>query len=228
MIRIASLIACSLFGALPALADASSAAPTGGASAIGYIQSGSAIPDDADYSRGDVPRDDYGRPWTYEGLGAPLPAFIAETSTGQSFGSQQLKDRWTVLQVWGIWCHDSMNDAPYAASLSTALAQEPSVDFLTIHTPHTARNAARATKSYESVAAWFDEKGYTYPTLVDHDASLRNHLKIRWTPTYLVIAPDLTVQAFRTGLADAGDDAVAQFVENVKSTQATWQAAQNQ
>lgn len=227
--RIASLIvgtSLSLWLAVTPLATAVPSDDGAAASATAYITMDSLVPADADLSRGDVPRDSYGRPWMYEGLGLTLPDFVAETTDGRSFGSRQLAGQWTVIQVWGIWCHDSMHDAPYAAALASALDQDADVDFLTIHTPYNQDTMDRATKSYASVADWFTEKGYTYPTLVDHDASLRSLLKIRWTPSYLVIAPDLSVQGFRTGLSDVGDDAVKGFVQDIAATRAAWQSSQ--
>lgn len=193
-------------------------------SATGFYRPGATIPDGADLSRGDVPRDDYGRPYTYEGLGAVLPEFIGETTDQTTFASQMLEGRWTVIEVWGIWCHDSRRDAPYAAALASALAQDPDVDFMSIHTPQNARNAHRALRGYDSVSAWFDEKGWSVLTIIDEDAAIRDTLKIRWTPTYLLVAPDLTVQGFRTGLADAGDDAVKTFVQDISSTRRDWSA----
>ena len=193
-----------------------------GEKATGYYQLGDAIPDAADMSRGDVPRDDYGRPYTYEGLGAPLPTFESMTADGRSFSSDALLGRWTVIEVWGIWCHDSRRDAPYAAALSTALNQDPDVDFMSIHTPPNAEHADKALKGYDSVSAWFEEKGWSFQTVMDEDASIRDTLKIRWTPTYLVIAPDLTVQGFRTGLADAGDLAVKDFIQDIAANRASW------
>ena len=189
-----------------------------------FITPNMSVPENADMSRGDVPRDDYGRPYAYEYLGKMLPAFSGPLATGQSFSSNTLAGKWIVIEVWGIWCHDSMNDAPYAAALATALAQDPDVDFMSIHTPQNATRADKALKAYDSVAAWLEEKGYSFPTVVDEDASIRTTLKIRWTPTYLVIAPDLTVQGFRTGLADAEGDAVKDFVKDIAATRAEWAA----
>ena len=215
----------SLLGlGLAAFADAR--APEGDTddAATGYYRPGAEIPAHADLSRGDVPRDNYGRPFTYEGLGEALPEFTDALASGASFSSTLLEGRWTVIEVWGIWCHDSRNDAPYAAALSRALAQDSDVDFMSIHTPQNADRAASAYRSYNSVSAWFDEKGWSFPTVVDEDASIRDLLRIRWTPTYLVIAPDLTVQGFRTGLADAGDMAVKDFVRDVATTRREWTA----
>lgn len=190
--------------------------------ATGYFRPGDVAPDTADLSRGDVPRDSYGRPYIYEGLGEALPIFSGKLSDGGDFSSLDLEGRWTVIEVWGIWCHDSRNDAPYAAALSTALAQDPDVDFMSVHTPPNAEHADKALRGYDSVAAWFDEKGWEFPTVIDEDASFRTELRIRWTPTYLVVAPDRTVQGFRTSLADAGDLAVKDFVQDIAETRRDW------
>jgi hypothetical protein len=205
-----------------ACADAAAPDSATGESATGYYRPGVEIPASADLSRGDVPRDEYGRPYTYEGLGEALPEFTGDLASGASFSSTLLEGRWTVIEVWGIWCHDSRNDATYAAALSRALAQDPDVDFMSIHTPPNAEHAHRAYRSYDSVSEWFDEKGWSFPTVIDEDASIRDLLRIRWTPTYLVIAPDLTVQGFRTGLADAGDMAVKDFVQDIAETRRDW------
>ncbi|MCR9078653.1 MAG: TlpA family protein disulfide reductase [Hyphomonadaceae bacterium] len=217
-----ALIASVFAVGLAASGCAEEPASVGEDAATGFYRPGATAPASADLSRGDVPRDEYGRPYTYEGLGAPLPEFSGETTDQTSFSSSLLEGRWTVIEVWGIWCHDSRRDATYAAALSRALAQDPDVDFMSIHTPHNADSTHRALRGYDSVSAWFDEKGWEFLTVVDEDASIREALKIRWTPTYLLVAPDLTVQGFRTGLADAGDDAVKTFVQDIALTRADW------
>lgn len=212
--------------ALGCTACAEAAPPTNSKSAIGYYTPGMNAPAHADLSRGDVPRDSYGRPFTYEGLGEKLPDFDGELASEQSFASSALAGQWTVIQVWGIWCHDSRNDAEYAAALSRAIGQDPDLNFMTIHTPQNANSTRKAFRGYSSVSAWFEEKGWSYPTLIDADASIREQLRIRWTPTYLVVAPDLTVQGFRTSLADAGDLAVKDFLQDVAETRRAWDSAQ--
>lgn len=220
MLRLFGVLILSL--GLAACADAAPSHDKDAEVATGYFRPGAVAPASADMSRGDVPRDSYGRPYTYEGLGEKLPFFTGPLATGASFSSSLLEGRWTVIQVWGIWCHDSRKDATYAAALSRALAQDPEVDFMSIHTPHNAKSTRKAFRGYGSVSAWFDEKGWEFPTVIDQDASIRESLRIRWTPTYLVIAPDLTVQGFRTGLADAGDMAVKDFVQDISETRGAW------
>lgn len=209
---------------LAACANAEVQEPAPGESATGYYTPAATMSTAEDTAPGTVRRDDYGRPFTYEGLGQPLPSFTGPLVSEASFSSSQLEGRWTVIQVWGIWCHDSRNDAPYASALARAIAQDPDLDFMSIHTPQNTDKTRQALRGYSSVSAWFDEKGWSYPTLVDEDASIRELLRIRWTPTYLVIAPDLTVQGFRTNLSDAGDMAVKDFVKDIARTRRNWRA----
>ncbi len=191
-----------------------------------FVTPGMTAPETADLSKGDVPRDSYGRPYFYEGLGQPVAEFAGELETGGAFASSDLIGQWTVIEVWGIWCHDSRRDAPYAAELSLVLAENADIGFMSVHTPQNAMRASKALKSYASISAWYDEKGYSMPTVVDQNASIRDALKIRWTPTYLLIAPDLTVQGFRTGLADTGDNAVEGFIADIQAVRTTWGADQ--
>ena len=73
------------------------------------------------------------------------------------------------------------------------------LNFISIHTPPNAARADEAYGRYGSVEAYFDEKGYSYPTVIDTNASIRDALKIAWTPSYLLVAPDLTVPPLLEG-----------------------------
>lgn len=195
------------------------------ADATGLIRPGAVVPENADTSHDGTPRDGYGRPYTHAALGLPLPAFSGLDDRGEPFSSSDLLGRWTVIEIWGLWCHDSMHDAPYAAALSRALDQDPAVDFMTIHTPQAPDKLDEAFGKYTSVAAYFEDKGYRIPTVIDRDASIRADLFIRWTPTYLVVAPDGTVQAFRTGLGEAPGEPVKDFVRQISEIRGTWSPA---
>lgn len=170
----------------------------------------------------EIARDADGRPLSHEYLGKTLPAFSGALADGGNFDSAALVGEWTVIEVWGLWCHDSMNDAPFAAALSRALAQDPDVDFMSIHTPQKASRAHKAFDDYPSVAAYFDDVGYRFPTVVDSDASIRDALAIRWTPTYLLIGPDLSVQDFRTGLSDVEGEPVKDYVRDIAQIRGTF------
>ncbi|MEO0816360.1 MAG: TlpA disulfide reductase family protein [Pseudomonadota bacterium] len=172
-------------------------------------------PETARDIRGDgVLRDADERPYGYAFLGKPLPDFNAPRVNGPDWSPRQI-ETWTIIDVWGIWCGDCMADAPYAAALSRAVEQDPDLDFLSIHTPPSPRRADEAFGDYGSVEAYFAEAGYSYPTVLDLDASVRETMQIAWTPTYLLVSPDGIVRGFRTDLSVAGGEPVKDFLQDV-------------
>lgn len=189
-----------------------------GPKAQGFITQNTAPPTGAADSRGDgVYRDSYGRPFQYALLGQKLPEFTAPTSDGGTFSSSDIT-RWTVIDVWGSWCADCLADGPYVDALARAIAQDPDLDFVSIHVP---ANANRATPEelygkYGSLEAYFESVGYTLPPVVlDTDASLRELLQISWTPSYLLVSPDGVVRGFRTDLRVIEDQPVKTFIQDI-------------
>ncbi|MEM5516797.1 TlpA disulfide reductase family protein [Henriciella sp. AS95] len=205
-----TLLAASALSLIAACGDG------GGADdATGFILPGADVPASAETKAGDVPRDDYGRPFTYAYLGEGLPEFSGEMVSGETFTSDQLQGQWTVIDVWGLWCGDCMADAPYVAALASAIAQDPDLRFMSIHTPPNANRIDDAYGKYDSVQAYFDDKGYSYPTLLDADASIRETLDIAWTPSYLLVAPDGSVQGFRSELSAVDGEPVKDFLRDI-------------
>jgi thiol-disulfide isomerase/thioredoxin len=182
------------------------------------------MPADAIAADGTVARDSESRPLGYTHLGKPLPAFTSTFLDGRIFSSADLAGRWTIIDVWGVWCGDCQADAPFAAALHRAVEADPDLDFLGIHTPPSRARAAEAYGKYGSVEAYFASQGYAYPTLIDTDASVRELLSIDWTPSYLLIAPDLTVWGFTTDLSVAGGEPVKDLLRQVGTLRSAWQA----
>lgn len=183
---------------------------------IGIITANTTPPSAAEDSEETVTGGAHDRPIEYALLGQPFPQFTATMADGQAFDSSVL-NRWMVIQVWGVWCGDSVRDAPYAAALATAIEQDPDLYFLSIHVP---KNAASTSDKdmygeYGSVSAYFAEKGYSYPAVLDTDASIRDLLKINWTPSYILISPDGVIQGFRTDLSVAGGEPVKDFLKDI-------------
>ncbi len=180
-------------------------------------------PDGAADTKGDgVLRDANDRPFSYALLGEKLPEFSATMADGTMFESAAL-NRWTVIDIWGAWCSDCVADGPYVAALGRAIAQDPDLDFVSIHVP---ASKARATPAemfgkYGSLEAYFEAAGYVLPTVLDTDGSLREALKISWTPTYLLVSPDGVVRGFRTDLSVAGEDPVKDFLRDVARVKKT-------
>lgn len=194
--------------------------------ATGFITPATPVPASAETEPDDVPRDEYGRPFDYDYLGEPLPAFSGPMNGGATFDSSALEGQWTVIDVWGLWCSDCMKDAPNMAALASAISTDPDLSFLSIHTPPSASRVDETYGRYDSVQAYFDEKGYSYPTVLDEDASIRETLSIAWTPTYLLVAPDRTVQGFRSEMSAAEGEPVKDFLRDIAEVKAGWQAAQ--
>ncbi|MBA3067654.1 MAG: redoxin domain-containing protein [Hyphomonas sp.] len=199
----------------PAEAPAAGAAPV--VEATAFLTGNASVPEGAADTEGDgVFRDAEGRPFTYALLGQKLPDFKAPLADGGVFDSAGLS-QWTVIDIWGAWCSDCIADGPYVAALERAIAQDPHLDFISIHVP---ASAARATPEemwgkYGSLEAYFETAGYRLPTALDLDGSLRETLKISWTPSYLLVSPDGAVRGFRTDLSVAGGEPVKDFLRDV-------------
>ncbi len=185
--------------------------------ATGFITRNQAAPEGAADSRKDgVMRDDDGRPFSYAFLGERLPSHVAKLSTGTTI-DLAAPGKWTVIDVWGIWCGDCMADAPYAAALSRAIAADPELAFVSIHVPasRTRTTPEEMFGKYGSVAAYMQANAYAYPVIIDADASLREKLKISWTPTYLLVSPDGIVRGFRTDLSVVDGEPVKDFMRDI-------------
>ncbi|MEL7128955.1 MAG: TlpA disulfide reductase family protein [Pseudomonadota bacterium] len=172
-----------------------------------------ALPVGAEDRRDDgVLRDESGRPVTHRLLGKILPTFEAPKVGGGTIRSLDLEGRWTVMVVWGVWCHDSRNDMDNIAAIATHYESDDAVDFISVHVPQNKETLDKMYRNYRSVAGFFDDRGVSFATALDETADLRASLQIDWTPTYLLIGPDLTVKGFRTDLSKGGETAVADFI----------------
>lgn len=161
-------------------------------------------------------RDEMRRPYSYSLLGQRLPAFSARLVGGGEATQELFRGKWTIVDVWGIWCDDSLRDASLVQQLSDLAEADPDIEFISIHTPRNRARAAEAYGRFSSVEAYFESEGGGYPTIIDADASLREALELIWTPTYLLIGPDLGVHAFRTDLSVGDSENPARVLEGAK------------
>ena len=161
------------------------------------------------------------RPATHPLLGETLPAFeLPMAGDGGTFNSANLAGRWTVMAVWGVWCHDSRNDASNINALGQALADVPDVDFVSVHVPYSAEHLDILYRKYGSVDVYFEGEGYSWPVALDETSEARTALQIQWTPSYLVIGPDLTIEAFRTDFSVGAEDEIDQFLSRLQELKA--------
>jgi peroxiredoxin len=126
-------------------------------------------------------------------IGAPIPAFKVARVGGGEITDADLKGKWSVLYFWGSWCPDCQADAAYTRALASAIAQDPSLQFITIH-----RRAA--DQKWGSVEAYLAEQGVNYPVGLDSDERVWDAFCGKWIPAYLLISPEGQIRAIRTEL----------------------------
>ena len=167
-------------------------------------------------------RDSEGRPFSYALLGEGVPEFSALMTNGETFSRDNLQGQWSLVQFWGMWCSDCLADVPYANALRLALAQDPNTQFVGIHTPPSFERREEAFGKWGSLEAFFSDKGGAYDVVVDADSSIRDMFKVEWTPTFLLVAPDLTIHAFRTDLSIDVDEGIKPVIQQISQLQAAY------
>ena len=183
----------------------------------GLITASTPIPEDATDSRDDgILRNESGRPVTHDLLGQSLFQFEAPQIGGGTFNSDSLRGKWTVMTFWGVWCHDSRNDAENIAAVAAHFADHPNVQFMSLHVPYNRDYLDKRFGKFDSVEAYFEDRGLSWPTALDEESILRNWQKIRWTPTYLLIGPDMTIHAYRTDIYSVGEGGLERFIAEVE------------
>lgn len=202
------LFAAAAFLALSACASADVRAP--------LVTPAMAVPGGAKDTKGDgILRDANGRPVSHPFLGQKIAAFSGPKADGGAYDGASMAGRWTVLVAWGLWCHDSRNDMDNISAVAAFAEGRPDVDFISVHVPYSTDELDSLYRGHGSVAAFFEAEGISFPTVLDETAELRAKLWVQWTPTYLLIGPDLTVEGFRTDISVSGEGALDAFLAEI-------------
>ena len=149
----------------------------------------------------------------YPLIGMTAPAFSADLSGGGKVSQAALKGHWTILAFWGLWSDDSIADAKYIRALVSAADADPDLDFLSIHTPPGPDRGAEALGSFRSLESWFANQGGPWPTGLDRDGKIAAAFRVSSAPVYLLVGPDLTIEAYRTQLASTPDDGIKPIIK---------------
>lgn len=130
-------------------------------------------------------------------LGARLPAFTAKPDNGPGISDETLRGRWTIIGFQSPG--DGSTEARYVGALSSAVDQDPDLDFLSVY---------RVEKGIllEIPPSW--------PAIRDDEWKIAKVLGIDTTPAYLLIGPDLTVHAYR-GAFSADPDGIKPVMRGV-------------
>lgn len=175
-----------------------------------------AVPGGAKDTRGDgILRDSSGRPVSHPFLGQKIAAFSGPMAGGGEYDAASMAGRWTLLVAWGLWCHDSRNDMDNIAAVAAFAESRPDLDFVSVHVPYSPDHLDILYRGHGSVAAFFEAEGISFPTVLDETGDLRASLGVQWTPTYLLVGPDLIVEGFRTDISVSGEGALQAFLDEV-------------
>jgi hypothetical protein len=149
----------------------------------------------------------------YARMGTTAPAFKAKALDGKEVSQASLRDHWTILAFWGLWSDDSKADAKYIRALNSAADQDPNLDFLSVNIPQIGATAAPTDPG--SVEAWLAHEGGPWPTLIDTDGKVAEAFRVEEAPFYLLVGPDLTIEAYRGDLSETPDEGIKSVIRGV-------------
>jgi hypothetical protein len=141
----------------------------------------------------------------YPLIGATLPEFKAKRLGGGGEATQDsLRDRWTIIGFWSGSAPAAQEEMRYIGALNSAANQDPDLDFLSVY--------LEAGGDFD-VQIW-GAGANAWPTL-QGDAALIDTFGVANTPAYLLIGPDLTIEAYRGALAETPDDGIKSVIRGV-------------
>ena len=123
----------------------------------------------------------------YSFLGQPAPRFRMD---GNEYPPQ---NDVVLLEFWGLWCADCIEDAPHTARVRQMFAAEPRVTFSAVHAGEYGR--------WGSIDAYFAETGDPFDTLDDPAYNVSTRYDVNWFPSYLLIDRNGTIVHVQTTLS---------------------------
>ena len=122
--------------------------------------------------------------------GSTAPNFTLTDQDGVSHTLSDYRGKLVILDWWGMWCGPCVAGLPKVQKLHEQYQNDSDVIVL----------AMNVMDDNKKLNAWWEDKGYTFPTLHDADELSQKH-GIMGFPTTTVIGPDGTV--VRHGIGSA-------------------------
>lgn len=151
----------------------------------------------------------------YQLFNTITPGFRGSQHKGGLVSQDTLRGKWTIMAFWGLWSEDSLAEARYLAALSTAAKQDRGLNFLSVHTPPGPERGDEALGGFLSLDSWFADNGGAWPTLMDRDGRIAATFAVDTVPKYLLIGPDLTIEAWRGPIAGTSEDGIKSAIRGV-------------
>ncbi len=132
-------------------------------------------------------------------INALAPPFVAEVYGGDTLELRALRGRTVILNFWATWC------APCAVEMP---------ELQRLHEDFSARGVTvlgvNLGESPDSIAAWQQRYGLTFPLLLDPALEIATLYQLRGQPYTLVIAPNGVIVGVFFGATTY--DALARFI----------------
>ena len=118
--------------------------------------------------------------------GAPAPALTVSTWEGEPVTLESLKGKAIMLNFWASWCGPCRMEMPEIERLAADLPSGTAL--LTV-------NVTAQESSPESVRAFLERSGYTFPVALDPHARGETAYQVLSLPTSFFISPDGVITA---------------------------------
>ena len=147
---------------------------------------------------------------------APIPAldFTLTDQFGNTHTLDQYKGKTILLNFWATWCGPCRSEMPDLQAIYEDYGKnEKDLVVLGVAAPNLGQEGSEA-----DISAFLEENGYTYPTLMNTDASLFYSYGISSFPTTFMIDKDGNVYGYIIGAQsrEVFEDIIAQTMEGSK------------
>lgn len=144
---------------------------------------------------------------------APIPAldFTLTDQFGNTHTLDQYKGKTILLNFWGTWCGPCRSEMPDLQAVYEDYGNnEKDLVVLGVAAPNLGQEG-----SVEDITAFLEENGYTYPTLMNEDASLFYSYGISSFPTTFMIDKNGNVYGYIMGAQsrEVFDNIIQQTIE---------------
>lgn len=144
---------------------------------------------------------------------APIPAldFTLTDQFGNTHTLEEYKGKTILLNFWATWCGPCRSEMPDLQSIYEDYGKnEKDLVVLGVAAPNLGQEGAEA-----DITAFLEENGYTYPTLMNTDASLFYSYGISSFPTTFMIDKDSNVYGYIIGAQsrEVFDDIIRQTMD---------------
>lgn len=126
----------------------------------------------------------------------PAPDFVLTDQYGETHSLSDYRGKIIFLNFWATWCPPCRAEMPDIQALYEDNSLDPESDLVILAVAFP--NHSGETDE-EGVKAFLEANGYTYPTLMDSEASLANPYYITAFPTTYMIDPEGNIFGYVAG-----------------------------